>query len=57
MKSDYLLAVAHSIRVGTNNKYDIVDVLEMEPYRRNLLVASIMLEAEENKPKNTGGKG
>lgn len=52
MKSEYILGVAHSVRIKTNNKYDIVDVLEMHPYRRRLLLASILLEQEElPKPK------
>jgi hypothetical protein len=52
MKSEYVLGVAHSIRIATGNKYDIVDVLEMHPYRRRLLLASVLLEQEERpKPK------
>lgn len=59
MKSDYLMMQAHRIRTHTNNKYDIIDVLEMEPYRRQTLVASIQLEIEEAaaKPKGKGQKG
>lgn len=57
MRSDYDLAMAHSIRIATNNKYDIVDVLEMEPYRRRLLAASIMLEAEQQNESPKKKKG
>ncbi|GLY11421.1 hypothetical protein [Pseudobacillus badius] len=48
-----MLRIAHDVRVGTDNKYDIIDVLEMHPYRRRLLVASLLLESEEQ-PKPDG---
>lgn len=41
------MGTAHSIRIGTNNKYDLVDVLEMDPMRRRMLVASISVESED----------
>ncbi len=50
-----MMGIAHSIRIGTNNKYDIVDILEMEPIRRRMLVASILVEGED-KPKPKGPK-
>lgn len=55
MKSDYLMMQAHQIRKMTRNRYDIVDVLDMEPYRRKLLVASLILETEEHKEKPKKG--
>lgn len=45
-----MMGLAHSIRIATKNKYDIVDILEMEPIRRRMLVASILVESED-KPK------
>lgn len=53
MKSGGLLRVAHDIRVGTDNKYDIIDVLEMHPLRRRSLMASLILEREEQ-PQTSG---
>ncbi|WP_169835270.1 hypothetical protein [Planococcus faecalis] len=46
-----MMATAHSIRIATANKYDIVDSLEMEPLRRRMLVASILVESEDAKNK------
>lgn len=43
------MATAHSIRVATDNKYDVVDILEMEPLRRRMLIASILVEQEDRK--------
>ena len=54
-----MMGLAHSIRIATKDKYDIVDVLEMEPIRRRMLVASILVESEDQpKPKapKRGGK-
>lgn len=45
------MGTAHSIRIATENRYDIVDVLEMEPLRRRMLVASILVEQEDRKKK------
>lgn len=51
------MGIAHSIRIGTENRYDIVDVLEMEPLRRRMLIASILVETEDRKKKKPkGGK-
>lgn len=47
--------IAHKIRIWTDNKYDIIDVLEMEPYRRRALVASLKVEAEDLEKKQKKG--
>lgn len=53
-----MMGIAHSIRIGTKNKYDIVDVLEMDPLRRRMLIASILVETEDkpDKPSYTAPK-
>lgn len=50
------MGLAHKIRINTENKYDIIDVLEMEPYRRRTLVASLEVEAEDLEESKKGGK-
>lgn len=50
------MGIAHSIRIATANKYDIVDVLEMEPLRRRMLVASIIVESEQAEQRKKGVK-
>lgn len=58
MKSDYMMRMAHNVRINTKNKYDIIDFLTMDPLRRRALVASLTLEAEEIQEiqKNNGAK-
>lgn len=58
MKSDYMMRMAHNVRINTKNKYDIIDFLTMDPLRRRTLVASLILEAEEIEEvrKNSGDK-
>lgn len=49
------MGIAHSIRIGTKNKFDLVDVLEMDPLRRRMLVASILVEGEDYEARKKKG--